>query len=88
MDADMVQQSVGLATYLGEYGIWGILAVLATVIVHLYRQQSALSREIRDTVERYADESARGQAQLLAAIQRSDEVIERNTEALRRLTDR
>lgn len=57
----------------------------AMVIVHLYRQVSTLSKETRDIIAKYADESARAQAQLLAAIQRSDDVIERNTEALRRI---
>lgn len=80
-----MQQSAGIVTYLSEYGTYGILAVLAMVIVHLYRQVSTLSKETRDIIAKYADESARAQAQLLAAIQRSADVIERNTEALRRI---
>lgn len=85
MDPEIMQQSAGMVTYLSEYGTYGILAVLAMVIVHLYRQVSALSKETRDIIAKYAEESARAQAELLAAIQRSDDVIERNTEALRRI---
>lgn len=97
MDGSMIQQSTGLVNYLGEYGFWGVVAILAMVIVHLYRQQSALSKEMRDTIAKYAEEaatvqakyaeeSARLQEQTLAALKRNEEVIERNTEALKRLT--
>lgn len=86
MDPEIMQQSASMVSFFGEYGTYGILAVLAMVIVHLYRQVSALSKETRDIIAKYAEESARAQAELLAAIQRSDDVIERNTEALKRLT--
>ena len=86
MEGEMMSQSVGLAQYFGAYGSWGVLAILAMVIVHLYRQQSALSKEVRETVAKYAEETARLQEQTLAELQRSREVIERNTEALSRLT--
>ena len=85
MDPEMMQQSASMVSFFGEYGAYGILAVLAMVIVHLYRQVSNLSKETLDIIAKYAEESARAQAQLLAAIQRSDDVIERNTEALRRI---
>ena len=86
MEGEMMTQATGIATYLADYGSYGMLAILALVIVHLYRQQSALSKEVRETVAKYAEETARLQEQTLAELQRSREVIERNTEALSRLT--
>ena len=85
MEGEVMTQATGIATYLADYGSYGMLAVLALVIVHLYRQQSALGKEVRETVVKYAAETARLQEQTLAELQRSREVIERNTEAITRL---
>ena len=85
MEGEVMTQATGIATYLADYGSYGMLAILALVIVHLYRQQSALVKEVRETVVKYAEETARLQEQTLAELQRSREVIERNTEAITRL---
>lgn len=78
-------QAQGLAGFLGEYGVAGLLAILLLVVVHLYRQQVALAKEVRETVEKYAGETARLQEQTLEELKRSRECIERNTEALTKL---
>lgn len=86
MEGEVLSQAASTATFLGQYGTYGLLSILFLVVVHLYRQQSALSKEVRETVAKYAEETARLQEQTLAELQRSREVIERNTEALSRLT--
>lgn len=79
-------QAQGLAGFLGEYGVAGLLAILLLVVVHLYRQQVALAKEVRETVEKYATETARLQEQTLEELKRSRECVERNTEALTRIS--
>lgn len=88
MEGEMMSQAASTATFLGQYGTYGLLSILFLVVVHLYRQQTALAKEVRQTVEKYAAETARLQEQTLEELKRSREAVERNTEALSRLAPR
>ncbi len=85
----METQQVGaVAQLLTDYGPWGLMAVLCLVVTHLYRQQVALGKEMRTTVEKYASDTAKLHEQTLEELRRSRECVDRNTEALSRLAAR
>ena len=88
MEGEVLSSAASTATFLGQYGTYGLLSILFLVVVHLYRQQSALSKEVRETVAKYAEETARLQEQTLEELKRSREAVERNTEALSRIAPR
>lgn len=84
-----MDQQVGMmAQLLQDYGPWGLMALLCLVVMHLYRQQVALAKEMRTTIEKYAADTAGLHAQTLEELRRSRECVERNTEALSRLAAR
>ncbi len=69
------QAATGLVDFLGQYGVTGLLVVLGAAIVYLYRQQAALAKEVRATVEKYAGELATCQRDTLSALQQSTEAM-------------
>lgn len=79
-------QAQGLAGFLGEYGVGGVLVLLILVVGHLYRQQVAQGKEMRAITEKYAADTAKLQEQTLEELRRSRECVERNTEALTKLS--
>lgn len=84
----MDQQVGAMAQLLQDYGPWGLMALLCLVVMHLYRQQVALAKEMRTAIEKYAADTAGLHAQTLEELRRSRECVERNTEALSRLAAR
>lgn len=76
------QTPTALMDMLGQYGVTGVVALLCVAIVLLYRQQTALSKEMRDTVEKSAKEVATCQQQTLDALNRSSKALEGVKEAL------
>lgn len=74
------QQTADFAQLFTNYGPYGLLAILFFCVAHLYKAQTALSTEVRQTVEKYAADLAKLQEQTLAAIQS-------NTDALNRLRE-
>lgn len=81
-----MDQQVGLmAQILQDYGPWGLMALLCLVVIHLYKQQIALAKEMRTTIEKYAADTAGLHAQTLEELRRSRECVERNTEAFNKL---
>lgn len=76
------QSSVALVDMLGQYGVTGVVALLCVAIVLLYRQQTALTKEMRETVEKSSREVATCQQQTLDALEKSTKALERSSEAL------
>ena len=69
------QAATGLVDFLGQYGVTGLLVVLGAAIVYLYRQQAALAKEVRATVEKYASGLATCQQETLTALKSSTEAV-------------
>lgn len=76
------QTPTALIDVLGQYGVTGVVAILCVAIVLLYRQQNALTKELRETVEKSASEVAKCQQQTLDALEKSRQALERSSEAL------
>lgn len=79
------QTPTALMDMLGQYGVTGVVALLCVAIVLLYRQQTALTKEMREIVEKSAREIATCQQQTLDALQRSSEALEGVKSALIKL---
>lgn len=72
---DSPQTATTLVDFLGQYGVTGLLVVLGAAIVYLYRQQAALAKEVRATVEKYAAGLATCQQETLTALRASTEAV-------------
>ena len=79
------QQVTDLASVLTQYGPYGFLAVLFYCVSHLYKQQAALGKEFRETVQQNASDLANLQRETLQAINANTEAVERVQAAIDRI---
>lgn len=79
------QQVTDLASVLTQYGPYGFLAVLFYCVSHLYKQQAALGKEFRETVQQNATDLANLQRETLQAIQANTEAVQQVQQAINRI---
>lgn len=78
------QQVTDLAQLFSAYGPYGFLAILFFCVSHLYRAQTQLSREFRETIQKNATDLAALQQETLTAIRANTEAVERVQDTLNR----
>lgn len=89
------QTANGLAQIFTDFGPYGLSAILCFCIAHLYKNQSAQAKEMRDIAEKYAENVgkygenlAKLQEQTIAAVKTNNEALEALREELREMRRR
>lgn len=80
-------QAVNIVDFFGQYGVTGLICILGGAVVYLYRQHTALSKEVRGMVEKYAADLALCQKDTLNALNASTEAVRGVQEALKEFKD-
>lgn len=86
-------QAVDLMSFFGQYGVTGIVAVLAAAIVIVFRRLNSVQKELTDTVkvyaeknlelsEKYAAQSADSTSSLVEVVTRNSKALEDNSALL------
>ena len=80
---EVITQGAGA---LSTYGLYAVCAVLALVVVHLYRKVDRIQEELKGAMIRHSESETKNADELRELVKQTQEIIKANTAAFEEFT--